>query len=122
MGDNKDTQSSAERAAAIEECAQMLAREYPDNANTNAFCAAIRSLAALGEPQIVAKSHPEDCFCDRCHGAPSKFSVNKRDEMSQLAEYLEQHRLSDPHIGPDDCDLIVDALRSSSSVSRPEGK
>lgn len=28
----------------IEEVAQMLSDSYPDNANTNAFCAAIRSL------------------------------------------------------------------------------
>lgn len=39
-------QSSQVRQATIEECANLLAREYPDNANTNAFCAAIRSLAA----------------------------------------------------------------------------
>jgi hypothetical protein len=49
----------------------------------------------------------------------SKFSINKRDEMRQLAEHLEQYRLSDPHIGPDDCDLIVAALRGACSVTRP---
>lgn len=32
------------REAALEEAAAMLQASYPDNINTNAFCAAIRSL------------------------------------------------------------------------------
>ena len=32
------------RNAALEEAAVMLNASYPDNANTNAFCAAIRSI------------------------------------------------------------------------------
>lgn len=42
----------------IERCANFLAREYPDNANTNAFCAAIRSvppLAKRGERESPSK-------------------------------------------------------------------
>lgn len=31
-----------------EACAVYLAQQYPDNANTNAFCAAIRSMPASG--------------------------------------------------------------------------
>lgn len=34
-----------ERLKTIEACARFLQEEYPDNVNTNAFCAAIRSLA-----------------------------------------------------------------------------
>lgn len=34
------------RKAALKECARFLEAEYPDNANTNAFCAAIRALGA----------------------------------------------------------------------------
>lgn len=32
------------REAVLDEAAETLGREYPDNVNTNAFCAAIRSL------------------------------------------------------------------------------
>lgn len=35
------------RNAALEECATNLADWYPDNASTNAFCAAIRSMKRL---------------------------------------------------------------------------
>ena len=51
--------------------------------------------------------------------SPNKFSVNKYDEMRQLAEYLEQYRLSDPHLGKDDCDLIADVLRAVCADTRP---
>lgn len=36
------------KAETIEECAAFLAREYPENVSTNAFCAAIRSLGSTG--------------------------------------------------------------------------
>jgi hypothetical protein len=52
------------RLATIDECANLLAREYPDNANTNAFCAAIRSLAAQPPATPVETGH----YCQTCCG------------------------------------------------------
>ncbi|KQZ00866.1 hypothetical protein ASD45_08365 [Pseudolabrys sp. Root1462] len=44
--DEKCAEVVAARDAALEEAAAMLQASYPDNVNTNAFCAAIRSLKA----------------------------------------------------------------------------
>lgn len=48
------------RLAAIKECADNLAAWYPDNANTNAFCAALRSMTRATE---VSSTHSR---CGKC--------------------------------------------------------
>ena len=46
------------RNAVIEEVAVMLGREYPGNDNTNAFCAAVRSMKVHADQD---EPHATDC-------------------------------------------------------------
>jgi hypothetical protein len=48
------------RDSVLEQAAKNLAKWYPDNANTSAFCAAIRSMKSTSSVQPPADHHPTE--------------------------------------------------------------